>query len=62
LNSKYFLLLFTILLTSCGVKGPPMAPAGTAVPSFINPYMKKSATAKVDSKSEDKKKKSSKSE
>lgn len=37
LNFKLFLLL--ILLNSCGVKSDPMIPAGSEIPSFIEPFL-----------------------
>lgn len=46
MNFKLLTLLLFIC-SSCGVKGPPKAPAGTAVPSFLDSYLGKN---KVDSK------------
>ncbi|PIK14266.1 hypothetical protein [Halobacteriovorax sp. JY17] len=48
-----FFLIF--LCASCGVKGPPKAPAGTAVPSFLDSHLSK---YKTNAESEDEKKKS----
>ena len=52
MNFKQFFLFFIfILISSCGVKGPPKAPAGTATPSFISPYLNEGkSTAKEDDK------------
>lgn len=55
LNFKFLTLLFLILTcSSCGVKGPPKAPKGTEVPSFVSPYLKdKEKTKAKESKKQD---------
>ncbi|OUR92892.1 hypothetical protein A9Q84_20485 [Halobacteriovorax marinus] len=53
MNFNYILILFTIFITACGVKGPPKAPAGTSVPSFITPYMKQSIPITSESNKEE---------
>ncbi|WP_127715591.1 hypothetical protein [Halobacteriovorax sp. HLS] len=35
-----FFISIIFVCSSCGVKGPPKAPKGTEVPSFVSPYLK----------------------
>ena len=39
MNFKSLLLFLLVISSACGVKGPPKAPKGTEVPSFISPYL-----------------------
>jgi predicted small lipoprotein YifL len=56
LSFKHLFFLFIFIhISSCGVKGPPKAPAGTSVPSFVNQYMVTNSSKEVkqdDSKEE----------
>ncbi len=49
-----------LLSTGCGVKGPPRPPAGTAVPSYLDSYLKKSNQAALESSEEESNKEESK--
>ncbi len=33
-------MMLSFLIYGCGVKGPPRPPAGTAVPSYLDAYLK----------------------
>jgi hypothetical protein len=40
LNFKFFtLLILLVFISSCGVKSDPIAPEGTAIPSYLNRYV-----------------------
>ena len=42
LHLNFKIILYLILfyfVVSCGVKGPPVAPAGTSIPALIEKYM-----------------------
>lgn len=41
MSLRFFPLIFIFIvlgLSSCGVKSPPIAPEGTALPSLLDPY------------------------
>gem|GEM_PF-4070962 len=59
MNFKTIILLM-LLSTGCGVKGPPRPPAGTAVPSYLDSYLKKSNQAALESSEEESNKEESK--
>jgi hypothetical protein len=64
LNSKAFTLVTLLtLLASCGIKSPPVAPAGTEIPSYEEKFLKPTQVAgeeKNKEEEENKKKKQQK--
>jgi len=58
LNFKfYFFILLTCFFISCGVKNNPVAPAGTAIPSYIEKFKKTKTVINNDESNEKKDKK-----
>jgi hypothetical protein len=60
LNFNFLIVASLILASSCGVKGPPTAPKGTEVPSFVSPYLQDKDVKKEISNDEDSSKKEKK--
>lgn len=57
LNFKIlFILFFFISLPSCGVKGDPIVPKETYLPSVESQYLKRNTDKKLDKESEENKK------
>lgn len=57
MNSNLIYIFFGLLLvSSCGVKGPPVAPAGSAIPSYTDQFLDKEQEAAEELKKQEEEK------
>lgn len=54
MNFNLFLLAIILTTTACGVKGPPVAPAGTSIPSYTDQFLDKEKQDKQAESDEEK--------